>query len=82
MPTSLIFKTAEEFAKALGPHLEHDWYRCDKPHDRLMGKGCRTCGVEHYIAIADFRQNGDLEIYEKIIKGFMPEKGKKKAAPA
>jgi len=24
MPTSLMFKTAEEFANALGPHLEHE----------------------------------------------------------
>ncbi len=76
MPTSMILKTSNEFALALGPHLEHDWYRCDKPHDRLMGKGCRTCGVEHYISIADFRANGDLEEYEKVIKPLMPKKKK------
>jgi hypothetical protein len=44
-----------------------------------MGKGCRTCGVEHYISIADFRENGDLEIYEKELKAFQPQKEKKKA---
>ena len=79
MPTTTIVKTAKDFAKALGPHLQHEWYRCDKPHDRLMGKGCRTCGVESYISIADFRENGDLEAYEKELKAFIPEKGKKKA---
>jgi hypothetical protein len=78
MPTISIFKTAKDFAQALGPHLGHDWYRCDKPHDRLMGKGCRTCSIEHYISIADFRANGDLEVYEKEIKAFQPKKDKKK----
>jgi hypothetical protein len=77
MPTSQIVKTAAEYAQLLGPHLEHDWYRCDKPHDRLMGKGCRTCGVEAYISIADFRVNGDLEEYEKTLKPFAPAKKKK-----
>ncbi len=79
MANTLVFKTALDFARALGPHLQHDWYRCDKPHDRLMGKGCRTCGLEHYISIADFRENGDLEVYEKELKAFQPEKEKKKA---
>jgi hypothetical protein len=82
MPTIFIVNTAQDFARALGPHLEHEWYRCDKPHDRLMGKGCRTCGVEHYISIADFRDNGDLEVFEKEIKTFMPDKGKKKSSSA
>ena len=79
MSTTIVLKTAQQFAQALGPHLEHDWYRCDKPHARLMGKGCRTCGVEHYISIADFRENGDLEVYEKELKAFQPQKDKKKA---
>lgn len=79
MATTIVVKTAQEFAQALGPHLEHDWYRCDKPHDRLMGKGCRTCAIEHYISIADFRENGDLEVYEKELKAFQPQKEKKKA---
>lgn len=77
--TTLVLKTAQDFARAIGPHLTHDWYRCDKPHDRLMGKGCRTCSVEHYISIADFRAHGDLEVYEKELKAFVPEKEKKKA---
>ena len=77
MPTTLFVKTAKEYAHALGPHLEHDWYRCDKPHDRLMGKGCRTCGTEAFISIADFRASGDLEEYEKELKQFQPDKKKK-----
>jgi hypothetical protein len=79
MANTVLTKSAEEFGKLLGPHLEHDWYRCDKPHDRLMGKGCRTCGVEHYISIMDFRESGDLEVYDSALKPFLPErlKGKK-----
>ena len=80
MPTSQIVKTARDYALALGPHLAHEWYRCDKPHDRMMGKGCRTCGIEAYISISDFRENGDLEVYEKELKPFQPEKEKKKKA--
>jgi hypothetical protein len=76
MPTLQIVKTAAEYAQALGPHLEHDWYRCDKPHDRMMGKGCRTCSCETYISIADFRDHGDLEEYEKVLKPFAPKKKK------
>ena len=70
MPTSQIVKTAKDFALAIGPHLDHDTYRCDKPFDRLMGKGCRTHSLEVYISIADFRANGDLEVYEKELKPF------------
>lgn len=77
MPQTILLSTAKDYALALGPHLAHDWYRCDKPHDRLMGKGCRTCGVEHYIAIADFREHGDLAEYEKELKPFQPDKKKK-----
>ena len=77
MPQTILVKTAKDYAHALGPHLAHDWYRCDKPHDRLMGKGCRTCDLEHYISIADFRSNGDLEVYEKELKPYQPEKKKK-----
>lgn len=70
MPTTRIVKTSKEYAAAIGPHLAHDVYRCDKPHDRLMGKGCRTHDEETYISIADFRANGDLEAYEKELKPF------------
>jgi len=70
MAITQVVKTSQDYAKALGPHLQHEGYRCDKPHDRLMGKGCRTCGVETYISIADFRANGDLELYEKTMKPF------------
>jgi hypothetical protein len=76
MAKTVLVKTAEEYAQALGPHLEHAWYRCDKPHDRLMGKGCRTCDVEHYVSIGDFRETGDLEVYEKVLKTYQPEKKK------
>jgi hypothetical protein len=79
MPNTVLVKTAKAFAEALGPHLEHQWYRCDKPHDRLMGKGCTTCGVEHFISIADFRQSGDLPEYEKALKPFEKKDEKKSA---
>jgi hypothetical protein len=80
MPTTVLVKTAAEFAQKLGPHLEHEWYRCDKPHDRLMGKGCKTCGEEAYISIADFRANGDLAAYEEALKPFEKKKDEKKAS--
>jgi hypothetical protein len=70
MPTTQLVKTSKDYAAAIGPHLAHEVYRCDKPHDRLMGKGCRTCGLETYISIADFREQGDLEAYEKELKPF------------
>ncbi len=76
MTARLTSKTAQEFAQALIPHLEHDGYRCDRPLERLMGKGCRTCGVETFIAIADFRASGDLPAFEKEMKPHV-KKGKK-----
>lgn len=79
MPTTALVKTAVEFAQKIGPHLEHEWYRCDKPHDRLMGKGCRTCGEETFISIADFRSSGDLPEYEKALKPFEKKDEKKSA---
>jgi len=69
-------KTAQAYAQALIPHLEHEGYRCDAPFDGLMGKGCRTCGVEAVIAISDFRASGDLEAFEKEMKPHV-KKGKK-----
>jgi hypothetical protein len=78
MAETIFLHTAKDFALALGPHLEHDAYRCDKPDDRLIGKGCRTCQLEHYISIADFRSSGDLDVYEKELKPFQPAKEKKK----
>jgi hypothetical protein len=78
MPTTVLVKTAQEFAQALGPHLEHEAYRCDKPHDRLMGKGCKTCDLEAFISIADFRETGDLEAYDKELKPFIKDDKKKK----
>jgi hypothetical protein len=76
MPTRLTVKTAEEYARALIPHLEHDVYRCDKPHGEIMGKGCRTCDVETLISISDFRTSGDLEAFDKEMKPHV-KKGKK-----
>jgi len=76
MATRVIVSTAQEYAHALIPHLEHEGYRCDKPYDRLMGKGCRTCGVEAFISIADFCATGDLEAFEKEMKPHA-KKGKK-----
>ncbi len=76
MTTRLTVKTAQEYAQALIPHLDHDVYRCDKPFNEVMGKGCRTCGVEAFISIADFRASGDLEVFEKEMKPHV-KKGKK-----
>jgi hypothetical protein len=68
--------TSQEYAKSLIPHLEHESYRCDDPHEGVMGKGCRACGVEVLISIADFQANGNLEAYEKEMKPHV-KKGKK-----
>jgi len=74
MPTRTTVRTAQEYAQALIPHLEHESYRCDVPTDRLMGKGCRTCGVEAVIAIAEFQATGDLEVYEREMKPYVKKK--------
>jgi len=76
MATRTTVRTAQEYAQALIPHLEHESYRCDAPADRLMGKGCRTCGVEAVIAISEFQATGDLEVYEREMKPYA-KKGKK-----
>jgi len=76
MATRSTVRTAQEYAQALIPHLEHESYRCDLPVERLMGKGCLTCGVETVIAIADFQASGDLEVYERELKPYV-KKGKK-----
>lgn len=76
MPTRTVVSTAEAYARALVPHLEHETYRCDAPRERLMGKGCRTCGVEVVVAIADFTASGDLEVFEREMKPHA-KKGKK-----
>ncbi len=75
MPTRVTVRTAQEYAQALIPHLEHDGYRCDQPYARVMGKGCRTCGVEAFISIAAFRATGDLEAFEREMKPYV-KKGK------
>lgn len=75
-PSRMHVNTAQDYARALIPHLEHESYRCDVPFEGLMGKGCRTCGVEAVIAIRDFRANGDLEAFEKEMKPHV-KKGKK-----
>jgi hypothetical protein len=76
MASPVTVSTAQEYAQALVPHLEHEGYRCDRPWERIMGKGCRTCGVEVFIAIADFRRNGDLPAFEQEVKPHL-KKGKK-----
>lgn len=76
MATRVTLRTAREYAQALIPHLEHEGYRCDQPFARVMGKGCRTCGVEAFISIADFRATGDLEVFEKEMQPYA-KKGKK-----
>jgi len=69
-----IVTTALAYAETLIPHLEHESYRCDQPWLRLMGKGCRTCGVEVLIAIADFQGSGDLAVFEKELKPHQKKK--------
>jgi hypothetical protein len=66
--TTVLVRTAKEYALALIPHLGHEAYRCDRPGERLMGKGCRTCGVEVLVAISDFQANGDLAAFEAELK--------------
>lgn len=73
---AVVVGTALEYAQALIPHLDHPGYRCDRPSERLMGKGCRTCGVEALITIADFRRTGDLPVFEAALKPHL-KKGKK-----
>ncbi len=76
-PTSRVTVTsAHDYALALIPHLDHESYRCDRPHAGIMGKGCRPCGVEVLVAIADFRASGNLEVFEKEMKPHL-KKGKK-----
>ena len=67
MVNRTVLTTAADYGRALAPHLAHDGYRCDDPRERLMGKGCRTCGVEAVIAIADFRASGDLPAFERAL---------------
>lgn len=68
MASRTVVRTALEYAQALIPHLEHEGFRCDRPRERLMGKGCRTCGVEAVISIDDFRRSGDLPVFEAEVK--------------
>lgn len=74
-PTRVVASSAVEYARALIPHLEHEGYRCDRPREGIMGKGCRTCGVEAVIAISDFRRSGDLPAFEAEVKPHL-KKGK------
>jgi len=76
MVTRRTVRTAEEYALALAPHLDHEVYRCDQPHHARMGQGCRTCQVETLIAIADFRRHGDLEAFERSMKPRRPAPGR------
>jgi len=69
-PARVAVDSARAYARALIPHLQHESYRCDAPWERLLGKGCRTCGVETVIAIADFQASGDLAAYEEEMKPF------------
>lgn len=68
MATRTLASTAAEYASALVAHLEHESYRADDPAARLLGKGCRSCGVEVVIPIALFRATGDLEAFERVLK--------------
>jgi hypothetical protein len=76
MATRTLASTAAEYAGALVPHLEHESYRADDPAARLLGKGCRTCGVEVVIPIALFRSTGDLEAFERELKPYAKKAGR------
>ncbi len=76
MTTRQMTKTVAEFAAATGPHAKHETYRADRPFERLMGKGCRTCDAEVYISIADFKETGNLELWEKEWAKYDPDAGK------
>lgn len=78
MPSAQVFKNAVEYAAAVGAHARHETYRADRPFDRLIGKGCKTCSVEHFISIADFKATGDLEAYDKEWVKFAPPEPKEK----
>jgi hypothetical protein len=71
-------KTVTEYAAAVGPHAKHETYRADRPFDRLIGKGCKTCSEEVFISIADFKDTGNLELWEKEWAKYDPEEEKKK----
>ena len=78
MTKRAVVRTVTEYAAAVGPHAKHETYRADRPFERLMGKGCRTCDEEVLIAIADFKETGNLELWEKEWAKYDPEEGKKK----
>lgn len=68
VPGRTVAGTALEYARALIPHLDHERFRCDQPWRGLMGRGCRTCGTETVILIADFQRSGDLPVFEAELK--------------
>ncbi len=78
MPTAQFFSSVVEYANAVGPHATHETYRADRPFDRLIGKGCKTCEVEAYISIGDFKATGDLDAFEKVWSQYAPPEAKKK----
>ncbi len=65
-----LVHTAEEYAVALAAHegAGHETYRADDIPARLMGRGCRTHGVEIQIPIAEFKATGDLAAFQAATK--------------
>jgi hypothetical protein len=76
--TRQTVKTVLDYANAVGPHAKHENYRADRPFDRLIGKGCKTCDVETFISIADFKDTGNLELWEKEWAKYEPKEEKAK----
>jgi hypothetical protein len=69
--------TVAEYVEAIGPHDQHQTYRCDDPPARMLGRGCRDHGVEVYIRISDFKGTGDMPEYDKLMEAKYPAPKKK-----
>ena len=77
MTPPVLVHTVQEYAAAVGPHEGegHETYRADDIPRRLLGRGCRTHGVEVQIQIAEFKATGDLEAFQSALEAFEKPKG-------
>lgn len=79
-PVSRLYcKTVAEYVDTIGPHARHESYRCDDPPARLLGRGCKEHGLEVFIAIADFKNTGDLLEFDRLMEEKFPEPKVEKA---
>lgn len=70
MATVTECSSVEQYVKTIGPHHQHPTERADQPFQRLMGRRCKQCDIEARISIADFRNTGDVPVYEKLMEEF------------